>query len=970
MVSSIELFNALPMNIEQKSIVSHKRGPLLVIAGPGSGKTRSLTLLAMNLLLCGDAKPSEIVLCTFTEKAAYELQDRLASTAKRVQYAGDLSRIRVGTIHGICQQLVDEYLPKTSLSYGYEVLDQFHQQLLIFDHLAEICPGDALRFLRDQWPGTDWEMANTLTKCFNTITEELIFEKLQKDKPRLARERTVRGKMEQNAVLCCVTDLYERYQSLLIKTNSTDFAHLEKWAYNLLHQTETFKKITSTIRYVLVDEYQDTNFIQEQILILLTSGSDPKNLIAIGDDDQALYRFRGATVRNIRAFAKETFPDCPIVKLTTNYRSQAKIMETCDRWMRDFAWSSGENGQLRIEKTTVATRISSNSAPTMMRLTATDVQDEAEQFADLVVWLKEHRKIEDYSDVALLLASVKFWISDPYIQALKARDISVYCPRAGTFFEQPEIHLLFGCFARLLRYTEKTYRSSLENDSLSTYLTVRQRELAALCQRAPLHPLVLELQRIEKEIQGMIEQEECIDGQHLAGYFYRLLFCEPFLSEQKQESKKAHLAQFSRLLDTFQKRYSRQGVTTSGLASLRTAFFEHFFAFLYREGMNEEEDHQRPFLKGHVQVMTVHQAKGLEFPVVVVGRLEKSPFKQNGKERALLQPYFRYRSFEPPERIPGCDRKRLYYVAFSRARDLLVLSAVRKPQSDFLKIWQESVPWQERRERPHTLPKCGSLGDRELLKPRYGLTTHIQTYQTCPRRYRYLYEHRFAPSRHADAIFGQLVHQAIEQLHRQALADPSGKFDEARVQRIFEKMFQRLQHTSTRPLSTGEGARAKRQVLNYYQQNQQTLCTIHSAEFPVQIDREAYVLRGKVDLVINGEQGFEVIDFKTQRRPTEDAGHLARYQQQLQLYAYALQHHLGQSPQRLWLYWTAEERRADALMEVSCDRDEIEQVVAGVDELAEKIQQKQFDVKTLPSPSICQMCDLRHLCKKEGTLQV
>ena len=182
-------------------------------------------------------------------------------------------------------------------------------------------------------------------------------------------------------------------------------------------------------------------------------------------------------------------------------------------------------------------------------------------------------------------------------------------------------------------------------------------------------------------------------------------------------------------------------------------------------------------------------------------------------------------------------------------------------------------------------------------------------------------------------------------------------------------MFQRLQHTSTRPLSTEEGERARLQVLNYYQQNQQALRTIHSAEFPVQIDREAYVLRGKVDLVIKGEQGFEVIDFKTQRRPTEDAGHLARYQQQLQLYAYALQHHLDGPPRRLWLYWTAEEKRADALMEVPCEREEITQVVASVDELAEKIQQKHFDVKMPPASTVCQMCDLRHLCKKEGTLR-
>jgi len=959
MVNSLALFNALPMNTAQKAIISHKRGPLLVIAGPGSGKTRSLILLAMNLLLCGDAEPSQIVLCTYTEKAAYELQDRLASIAKDVQYTKDLSKLRVGTIHGICQQLVDEYLHETSLSSGYNTLDQFHQRLLVFDHLAEICPGSALPFLRDRW-GTDWEVAKHLASSFDVIAEELILEKLQEDKPRLAREQTI-----ASALLCYVIDAYQGYRKVLLKTNSTDFAHLQKWTHKLLSQTKILQNITSTIRYVLVDEYQDTNSIQEQILTLLASGSDPKNLIAIGDEDQALYRFRGATVRNILTFARRISSDCSPIQLTTNYRSQAEIIATCDCWIRDFNWTNEENVPLRTEKTLIAKKVSSNPAPAVMHLVATNMQDEAEQFAELVAWLKEHGKITDYSDVALLLHSVRFGTSDPYIQALNKREIPVYCPRAGTFFEQPEISRLFGCFARLLHYSEKTYHSSLENDSFAAYLTSCQRELAALCQRAPQSSLVLELQKIEKERGGGPQQEE----QKLDEYFYRLLFCEPFLSEQKQESKKANLVQFSRLLDIFQKRYRHQVTPIAELAALSTAFFERFFAFLYREGMNEEEDQQRPFLKGHVQILTIHQAKGLEFPVVVVGRLDKPPSRFIEKERVLLQPYFQHPPFEPPERIPGCDRKRLYYVAFSRARDLLVLSAVRKPQRDFLKLWQESLSWQERRERPHTFPTYESLGDRELPKPRYGVTTHIQTYQTCPRRYRYFYEQRFAPSHRADGLFGQLVHQTIEDLHRKVLADSANALDEACVQRTFDKIALRLQHTSTWLISAGEREQAWRQVLNYYQQNQQALRAIHSAEFPVQIDRDTYVLRGKVDLLVKGEQGLEVIDFKTRRRPAEDTAYLASYQQQLQLYSYALQKHLGQSPQRLWLYWTAEERLADALMEVPCDKEKIEQVVASVDKLAEKIQQKDFAVKTPPISSTCQTCDIRYFCKKEGILR-
>jgi DNA helicase-2/ATP-dependent DNA helicase PcrA len=328
------------MNAEQKAIVAHKRGPLLVIAGPGSGKTRSLALLAMNLLLCEDAKPSQIVLCTYTEKAAYELQDRMAAIARNVHYVGDLSRLKVGTIHGICQQLVNEHLHHTSLSNGYETLDQFTQQLLIFNQLDTICP-DTLPFWQNRC-GTRWKIAKDLKHYFDAIVEELILEKLQADLARLERDQTSKGKLIYH-----ITRAYERYREVLVNTNSVDFAHLQKWAIKLLSQPETRQQITSGIHYVLVDEYQDTNYIQEQLLILLASHSHPKNLIVIGDEDQALYRFRGATVRNILTFAEQTFPGCPKLCLTTNYRSHREIVQACNQWIGDFDWSNGDRSPLQ-----------------------------------------------------------------------------------------------------------------------------------------------------------------------------------------------------------------------------------------------------------------------------------------------------------------------------------------------------------------------------------------------------------------------------------------------------------------------------------------------------------------------------------------------------------------------------------------------------------------------------------------------
>jgi len=126
------------LNDDQQKIVGHADGPLLVVAGPGSGKTYSIVLRALNLLLLGRATAKEILLCTFTEKAAFEMRDRLSAAAQKVDYCGDLSELRITTIHGLCNRILTQYRHWTDLGNGYETLDELTQLLFIFEHFDEI----------------------------------------------------------------------------------------------------------------------------------------------------------------------------------------------------------------------------------------------------------------------------------------------------------------------------------------------------------------------------------------------------------------------------------------------------------------------------------------------------------------------------------------------------------------------------------------------------------------------------------------------------------------------------------------------------------------------------------------------------------------------------------------------------------------------------------------------------------------
>lgn len=168
------LLRAYPtLNDAQRTIVSHSTGPLLVSAGPGSGKTLSLVLRAMNLLVLGKARPRELVVCTFTEKAAFELRDRLSAAARKVGYTDDLSELQVSTIHGLCNRLLTTHRHRTRLGNNYETLDELTQRLFLFEHFAEIVgPQSAGRYVH-KWT-TKWTAIKGLCGYLNKITEELV----------------------------------------------------------------------------------------------------------------------------------------------------------------------------------------------------------------------------------------------------------------------------------------------------------------------------------------------------------------------------------------------------------------------------------------------------------------------------------------------------------------------------------------------------------------------------------------------------------------------------------------------------------------------------------------------------------------------------------------------------------------------------------------------------------------------------
>jgi DNA helicase-2/ATP-dependent DNA helicase PcrA len=933
------------MNDAQRSVVGHLQGPLLVVAGPGSGKTYCIVLRALNLLLLDQAAPGEVILCTFTEKAAFEMRDRIAAAAHTVGYKGDLSGLTVSTIHGFCNRLIQRYRHRTLLGHNYETLDELTQLLFLFEHFSEIAGRAHDGLYLGRWK-TRWAAIEGLRRYFDKITEELI-------QPEALLN-------SGDGFLHALGQAYLAYQGALFNENHVDFAHIQSLVHALLSDPDLHEQVTQRIRYVLVDEYQDTNYVQEQLLLRLSEQTG--NICVVGDEDQSLYRFRGATVRNILEFPQRV-PGCKIVKLETNYRSHRSIVERYDRWMSSADWSNPKGVPFRYDKAIHAHAGTTHPEyPAVFAIWGRNRRDEAERFADMVAWLKDNDVIQDFSQVALLLHSVRQEHSGAYLEALAERNIPAFCPRARAYFENPEIRDVVACFAVIFGWHGEGRGE--EAGGVAELAAYVDEAIVDLARRfAAPHPLARALQDWRAEIEALAEGE-ALDVRPV-DYLYRLLAVQPFATAVKNENVARNLAIFSQLLNAFQTYYHYTVVTHRNRDFLRLHLFNSFLRLLHEGGINDYEDPDRPFPMGHVQVMTIHQAKGLEFPVVVVGSLATSLSSPKQIDRDL-GPFYHRPTFEPENRITFFDRMRLHYVAFSRAQKVLVLTTHETPKDYFARIWQGLPQWPYVQKELLAAQRF-ELRERMPVKKTYSFTGDLRIYETCPRQYQFFREYDFTPSRSAVIFFGLLVHQTIEEIHRIALDGRFNMLDEPRIRELFERTFRFLSMSAVRPIGPAAKEGAFTQVMNYFRQNQDEIRRVIQTEVDVSVEKDDYILVGKVDLLLGRDGKLELLDFKTSARNT-DPELLATYEHQLCTYAHILEQRYGKRPERLMLYWTAEPNKRDALMEFPYRPTKVADAARRFDLVVRKIQQCDFRVVHVPERKVCKDCDLRHYCIHDGLI--
>ena len=809
---------------------------------------------------------------------------------------------------------------------------------------------------------SSWYKSQNLLKWLNTATEEAL------DANILIKA----SDLEVSVLGQC----YALYQKHLEEENAIDFSTIQLEALKLLRQNPNIlAELRSKLKYLMVDEYQDTNTIQELILNLLAG--DQPNLCVVGDDDQGLYRFRGATIRNILQFKNNfTGEQCQQVRLTTNYRSHPDIIDFYNRWMREQEWEH-DGEEFRYQKRIEARDGKFPAVPCVVKVAGTTQQAWHDEVLAFLYTLKDQGNLTDWNQVAFLFKSVKSDKAVGLAQFLERNGINVYSPRSNQFFEREEIRLMIG--ALIFLFPQFPNIRKWADDAHLKIWDYYDKECFAL--------FIGELRKPENE--SLLKWSSAIAKTHLnlahnadyafSGLFYRLLqfplfsryLDEDLLKQKGVQNSRAmrNLAIFSQLLDKFEYLYTIQVLTPGFLDKNIKDLFNQFLRFLKDGGIDEYEDKSEYAPSGCVSFLTIHQSKGLEFPVVIVGSLDAVPRKQHAPLNEVLENDYLLRPpFEPLELTKFFDFRRLFYTAFSRAQNLLVLTCQEKngrgqtPSKYFLDFYREIPSWRVDSFDPSAIA-LEQVKDVNL-KREYSFTSHLTLFENCAEQYRFFKALEFAPSTTNSILFGTVVHQTIEDIHKTVLKGQEHKLSEEQVNRWFDRNYGYLTKRERAYLAPNVKRAALEQVMRYYRRHQDNWAHIQEAEVDVSLVKDDYILAGSIDLIQGEGNTVEIVDFKSEKKldvnEPKDREKLDRYRRQLEVHSHIVEERTGHTVSKTHLYYTSVDS-GNPYITFPKDARSINRTIATFDQVVSRIEAKDFSIPERPD-KLCKGCDMRFYC--------
>ena len=972
------------LNPAQKKAVTFGEGPLLIVAGAGTGKTTVITERIAWLILEKKIETDHLLALTFTEKAAAEMEERI-DVLLPMGYVD----LWVSTFHAFCERVLKDNALEIGLPPDFKLLSVTDQVLLIQKNFDKF----DLDYYRPL--GNPTKFVQALVRHFSRAKDENILpdeyiEFADKLKPVKGQDDGDEEISEDKRVQE-VANAYKVYQQLLLENSAMDFGDLILYTIKLFKtRPKILKKYQEQFKYILVDEFQDTNYAQYELIKLLSA---PKNnLTVVGDDDQSVYKFRGAAISNILEFKKD-FPESDEIVLTDNYRTKQNILDLSYKFIKqndpnrlEYQLSKGKidpKGAPLKNKISKKLKSATGKDGVIQHLHFNSYLDEASGVTKKILELKKKNKKLLWSDFAILIRANSY--ASEFINSLSRHDIPHQFLASKGLYGQPEIMDIVAYMKMLDNYHESAAMWRVLNFkqfklpvdylmTISRYAAMKRMSLfEAMRQVRAIPGISSSGHHVIEKILGMIEKHTQLTKERNvlsvalrfmkdSGYFKEITTKD---SPENME-RIIHLNQFFRKIEDFEAVNDDKSVKN----------FLHEFEQSQDAGESGAMHQMYEDGPEAVKIMTIHGAKGLEFKYVFIVNLVDKRFPTIERKEPIALPDELVKEIIPEGDIHLQEERRLFYVAMTRAKEGLYFTSAddyggsrKKKSSRFLietgfevKKGTGEIDKTERLKATEEVKqeKIKELDYLRKVIPEKSSYTQLRAFKNCPKQFKYAHLLRIPVEGKHMFSYGKTIHNTLFKFFK-LVQDRSAKgqvkigFDELMglyEQEWIEDWYLSVQHKE-----------------EYYEQGRESMKMYYDSlanDFPVPLFLEQpfhlklgqHTFKGvidRVDPVGDSKDEVEIIDYKTGKVPKN--GKLSvDEKEQLMIYALAAKDILKLKPVTLtYLYVNANEP-----ISFTATDEELEKLK---DKLVDKILEiRKSDFKANPG-FWCKTCDFAEICE-------
>jgi DNA helicase-2/ATP-dependent DNA helicase PcrA len=981
------------LNKEQRQAVTHGPGPLLIIAGAGTGKTTVITKRIEHLILDKKIPASNVLALTFTEKAAQEMETRIDEI---LPYG--YTTLWIETFHAFCDRILKQEAINIGLNPRFDLLTEAESLLFLRKHLFDFNLdyfrplGNPMKFLQgmlthfsrlkddDITPDQYLKYANHLAKN-PTIKENT--KTPGKHKDQKVENDQIKKTLE-------MAHAFKIYEELKAKNGVMDYSDLISNTLKLFRERKSIlKQYQKQFQYIFVDEFQDTNYAQNEMAILLAG--DRQNITVVGDDDQSIYRWRGAAISNMTQF-RTHFPKAEIIALTKNYRSSQNILDGAYQLIQNNNPDRLEVKE-NIDKKLIGMR--EIKGKDISFLYANRGEEEAEMVVKKIqeeMSSNSSEKKLNYNDFAILVRANDH--STPFLRALERARIPYQFLGPGHLFQQSEIKDLIAYFHVLANFDDQ---ASLYRIITMPIFALLARDVASVLNFAKKSNFSLfeameqvddssltddgkeKIKRITEMIKSHLEKVPKEDAGQILYYFFEdsgLLgyYLDPGTIKTEKEAQ--NIAKFFEKLQHFSANHTDASV-------FAVADWLDLSMELGESPQAAEIDWTR---NNAVNILTVHSGKGLEFPVVFVINLVSQRFPSRDRKEQIPVPIDLIKETLPEGEDGIQEERRLFYVAITRAKDKLYLTASRfynegkrerKISPFIIETLDEQTVQNIVKKQTTELPgqqlsllevlnskietKAVELEEQmPLMNITYISYSQLQTFQICPLHYKLKYILNL-PSPPSPALsYGNSVHSTLRDFF--LLLGQNKSIKQEAIKELLQKNWINQGYTS-KIHEQQTYKQAEVMLIDYAKQTLENTPNTIAVELPFNFWIDKLKIGGRIDRIDKRDDGsIEIIDYKTGRNvPTEKK---AREDLQLSLYALAANEVkegvLGLDPKDVLLTLNyLEEKKIITTTRTGKDLEEAKEEIRTI---VNQIQTSNFKCN---HNILCKNCEYQMLCQAE-----